>query len=152
MRIWSRSRGAAVLAVTMLAAGSALAAEHEVRMMDRGEAGMMVFEPSLLRIAPGDTVRFRAANPGHNAESMQVMTPEGATLFKGRINEEITVTFDRPGVYGYQCKPHYGLGMVGVVVVGEGEAATANLDAARAATHPPQPRRRFEQIFRAMGG
>jgi pseudoazurin len=111
MKIWSRTLAAAMLAAGAMAAGGALAAEHEVRMLDRGEGGTMVFEPALLRIAPGDTVRFRATHPGHNAEALQVMTPEGAPLFKGRINEEIAITFDRPGVYGYQCKPHYGLGI-----------------------------------------
>ena len=131
--------------------GPALAAEHEVRMLDRGEAGMMVFEPSLLRIAPGDSLRSRASNPGHNAESIPAMAPEGAPLFKGRMNEEITVTFDRPGIYGIQCKPHYGMGMVGLVVVGEGEAARANLEQARAASHPTRARERFQKMFQGLG-
>ena len=31
----------------------------------------------------------------------------------------LTVTFTVPGVYGVKCKPHYGMGMVALVVVGE---------------------------------
>jgi pseudoazurin len=149
----TRTSLVATLAVALLAGvpGGADAAEHQVQMRDRGAAGAMVFEPALLRVAPGDTVRFVAASRGHNAESLQVMTPEGATMFRGSINEEITVTFERPGVYGYQCKPHYGLGMVGVIVVGEGGEATANLEQARAARHPTKARDRFQRIFGEMG-
>ena len=140
------------LAAALLAGAPAGAAEHEIRMLDRGDAGPMVFEPALLRIAPGDTVRFRASDKGHNAESLAVMTPEDTILFRGRINEEVAITFDKPGLYGYQCKPHYSLGMVGLIVVGEGEAAKANLEQARAARHPPRARERFERMFNEFGG
>jgi hypothetical protein len=33
-----------------------------------------------------EPVRFVAASRGHNADSLQVMAPGGATLFRGRIN------------------------------------------------------------------
>ncbi|SHK17912.1 pseudoazurin [Roseomonas rosea] len=149
MRSATRVMAGLLMAATVMI-GGARAAEYEVRMLDRGEAGMMVFEPSTLRIAPGDSVRFRATQPGHSAESIPSMTPEGAPLFKGRLNEEITVTFDRPGIYGYQCKPHYAMGMVGVIMVGEGEAARANLEAARGVSHPPRARARFQRMFQGL--
>ena len=38
--------------------------------------------------------------------------PEGAKAFKGKINQEIAVTFDAPGTYGIKCAPHFGMGMV----------------------------------------
>ena len=34
-------------------------------------------------------------------------------------------TIDKPGVYGFKCKPHYGMGMVGLIVVGEPVNKTA---------------------------
>ncbi len=42
----------------MLLAGGAQAAEHEVKMLNKGDNGAMVFVPELVKIAPGDTVRF----------------------------------------------------------------------------------------------
>ena len=47
------------------------------------------------------------------------MIPEVAEPWKGKINEEITVTFTQEGIYGYKCQPHFGLGMVGLIQVGE---------------------------------
>jgi plastocyanin len=38
----------------------------------------MVFEPALVKIEPGDTVKFVAANKGHNAETIKGLLPEGA--------------------------------------------------------------------------
>lgn len=94
---------------------------HEVQMLNRLGREAMVFEPDALRIAPGDTVRFLAVNPSHNAESVDGMIPEGAEPFAGKMNEEIEVTLTEEGFYGIRCKPHYAMGMVMVVQVGEGE-------------------------------
>ena len=77
-----------------LAAGPAFAANFEVLMLNKGEAGAMVFEPALVQLEPGDTVTFVATDKGHNAETIKDLIPEGATPFKGKINEEIVVTFD----------------------------------------------------------
>jgi pseudoazurin len=90
-----------------------------VRMLNKGPDGqMMVFSPAKLTIAPGDSVKFVATDKGHNAESIAGMAPAGAAPFKGAINQEIEVRFVQPGLYGYKCLPHLGLGMVGVVQVG----------------------------------
>ena len=120
--------GAAVAGLA-LAAAPAAAKQHEVKMLNRGAMGPMVFEPAYLQVAPGDTVKFKAVNPGHNAESIPTMLPAGGKPFKGKINEEIVVGFTKPGLYGYKCAPHLGMGMVGVVQVGGG----ANKPAAAAA-------------------
>jgi hypothetical protein len=45
----------------------------------------------------------------------------GGQAFAGKINEEMAITFDQPGGYGDRCKPHYRMGMVGMV----GEPANA---------------------------
>jgi pseudoazurin len=124
-------------------AGVAQAAEVEVKMLNKGTEGVMVFEPTLVKIAPGDTVKFVAADKGHNAEIIDTMVPEGGAKFVGKINEEFAVTFDKPGLYGYKCKPHYGMGMVGMIVVGE----AANVDQAKAATHPGKAKQAFATLF-----
>lgn len=54
------------------------------------------------------------------------------------------VTFDKPGVYGIKCTPHYIMGMIGLVVVGD---QTANLDAAKAVPHGIIATKRFEPLF-----
>ena len=70
-------------------AGSAAAAEIEVKMLDKGTEGVMVFEPSLVKIAPGDTVKFVPTNKSHNAETINGMLPEGAKPFVGKVNQEV---------------------------------------------------------------
>lgn len=110
---------ASSLAITIALTGAAVAEDFEVKMLNRGEDGSMVFEPAFLRIAVGDTVKFIAEDRGHNAESIPEMMPEDATEFSGKINEEITVTYDVEGLYGVRCTPHYAMGMVMTIAVGD---------------------------------
>ena len=142
---------AELLAAAMLAAtlAPAHADEVEVKMLTRGEAGMMVFEPALVQIAPGDSVRFVPVDTGHNAESIKGMIPDGAEPFKSGIGKELVVTFDQEGIYGYQCMPHYGMGMVGLVVVGNKET---NLAAAQALKQRGKAAKRFETLFAGLNG
>lgn len=107
------------LAMSISFAGAAFAEVHEVRMLNKSEDERMVFEPAVLQIAEGDTVKFIAEDRGHNAEIIDGMHPEGAEAFAGKINEEIEVTFDQPGLYGVKCKPHFAMGMVMTIAVGE---------------------------------
>ncbi len=135
----------AILAVpAVLNPSQALAAEFEVHMMNKGEAGAMVFEPGLTRIAVGDTVKFIPTDAGHNAESIKGMAPDGAEPFKGAIGKEISVTFTVPGVYGVKCLPHYAMGMVALVVVDD---PAANLEAAKAVKNPPLATKRFDALY-----
>ena len=138
---------ATVLAGTALGVLPASAAEHQVQMLNKGADGPMAFEPSLLKIAPGDTVRFLATDKGHNVLSIEGMSPGGAAPFKGKMNEDIAVTFDQPGVYGFECKPHYGMGMVGLIVVGD----PVNLAEAQAVPHKGKAKKRFETLFGNAG-
>lgn len=107
------------LALSVALTGAAVAEDFEVKMLNRGEAGSMIFEPAFLQIAAGDTVKFVAEDRGHNAEAIPEMMPEGAEAFEGKINEEIAVTFDVDGLYGVRCKPHYAMGMVMTIAVGD---------------------------------
>ena len=100
----------------------------EVRMLNNGADGEMVFEPDLIRVALGGQVRFIPTDRTHSAASIRTIMPDGAKPFAGKIDEEITITFDTPGIHAIQCSPHYGMGMVAAVVAG----APVNLDAARA--------------------
>ena len=82
------------LGAAVVFAGAAGAAELEVRMLNKGAKGTMVFEPDLIVAAPGDTIRFVPTDKGHNVETIKGMLPEGAEPFKSKFNEEFSVTFD----------------------------------------------------------
>ena len=136
----------AVAVSALLASVAANAAEHEVKMLNKGADGIMVFEPNVVKVAPGDSVHFVAADKGHNVESIDGMIPEGAAPFKGEMNKDVTVTLDKPGVYGFKCKPHYGMGMVGMIVVGD----APNVGQAKAATHPGKAKQAFATLFEKL--
>jgi pseudoazurin len=106
---------------------SGRAAEVEVKLLFKGlDGGTMAFEPAFVKIAPGDTVKFRSPDRSHDAESIRGMLPDGATPFVGKNGQDIAVKFEREGVYGVKCLPHYGICMV--VRVG----AAAKVDQAKA--------------------
>ena len=106
------------LLILALLAAAANAAEHEVKMLDIGsDKEPMVFEPAVLKIAPGDTVTFVPTNKGHNVESKLV--PDGAETFKSELDEKYSVKLDKEGVYIYVCPPHSMMNMAGVIQVGE---------------------------------
>ena len=111
---------ALALACAAHAPAPAWAKTWEVKMLNRNATGPMPFEPDYLHIAPGDKVKFLAVHNGHNAASIPGMAPEGAPSFTGKINEEIEVAFEQPGLYGVRCMPHYTMGMVMLIRVGDG--------------------------------
>lgn len=135
----------AAVAVLALTAVPTYAANFEVQMLNKGaDGGPMVFEPALTQIAPGDTVTFLPTDKGHNAETIKDMLPEGAETFKGAMGKEVVVTFTEAGAYGVKCAPHFGMGMVALIVVGD---APANLDAVKAVKVPNKAQERLDAIF-----
>ncbi|SNB61516.1 pseudoazurin [Arboricoccus pini] len=139
-------RNALFAAGIMLGVGSPLqAAEIEIKMLNKGaDGGYMVFEPNFVEAAPGDTIKFVAADQGHDSVSMKGMLPEGAAEWKGRLSQEISVVVDKPGIYGYKCEPHYGMGMVGLIVVGKD---THNLEAARQVKQMGKAKKAFSELL-----
>lgn len=103
-----------------------------------------VFEPAILRINRGESVTFLPTDAGHNAASKRGMIPEGAQPWNGAIDEVLTVDFTVPGIYGYLCLPHYEMGMVGLIVVGED---LSNLAAAKKVRHPGSARKTFRALL-----
>lgn len=94
----------------------AFAADHEVRMLNYGTDGGMVFEPGYLHAEVGDTVTFVPENSGHNVRSY--VAPDGVAPWKSAVDERYTVTLSKEGVYLYYCPPHLMMSMIGVVQVG----------------------------------
>ena len=119
----------ATLTLVSVLSNMVFADNHEVQMLNAGTDGVMVFQPAVLKVNPGDTVTFKSANPGHNSASMEGMIPAGAESWNGGMSQDVTVTLTAEGVYVYQCTPHMMMAMVGVIQVG----AAGNLDAVKAA-------------------
>ena len=130
-------------AAVLVMAGGARAAEVEVKLLNKGADGVMVFEPAFVKIAPGDTVKFVSTDKGHNAESIKGMLPEGVAPFAGKNNEDIAVKFEQEGVYGVKCLPHYGMGMVAMIVVGN----PGNVDQAKAVPQVGKAKQVFATLF-----
>ncbi len=82
-----------------------------------GSGGNLVFEPSEVTISAGDTVTFTNGDlPPHNmvvADHPELSHPDLA--FVG--GESFDVTFTDAGDYEFQCEPHAGAGMKGVIHV-----------------------------------
>jgi len=133
-----------VLAVAAFGAGIASAADVDVQMLNKGESGVMVFEPSLVQVQPGDTVHFVATDKSHDVESVKGMLPDGVEPFKGKMNENFDLTVTEEGVYGVKCTPHFPMGMVALVVVGD---PSSNLEAAKAVKNPKKAQERFDADF-----
>ncbi|MGH1331379.1 MAG: pseudoazurin [Paracoccaceae bacterium] len=129
------------LAVSALLGGAAYAETFEVKMLNKLGSERMVFDPAFVQAAPGDTIRFVPTDKSHNAQSIDGMMPEGAEPFVGKINKEIEVTLDKEGVYGVMCKPHYAMGMVMTIAVGEVTAPEGFLEG----RIPKKAMERFEE-------
>jgi len=125
---------------------SAATVEATVLDADQG-AGQNVFTPAVVWVEQGATVTWNVADGSHSATAYHpdndksLRVPEDAAAFdSGTLSAGGTFehTFDAPGVYNYYCRPHEGLGMVGLVVVegpggGPGTAAPDDVEQSAAA-------------------
>ncbi|MEM1381947.1 MAG: pseudoazurin [Pseudomonadota bacterium] len=138
----------ATAGLAILPPSLALASGHQVEMLNKhpSDNTRMVFDPRLITVNVGDTVTFVPTDKSHNSESIKGMAPDGAELWKGKINQEVAVTFSQPGYYGYKCTPHVALGMVGLIVV-EGDGKLDSLEAAKAVKHRGKAKKVFQEIW-----
>lgn len=127
----------------VLLATSAFAETFEVKLLNKGTDGAMVFEPAFVKAAVGDTINFVSTDKGHNVEAIKGMLPDGVEPFKGDMGADYTLTVTTEGVYGLKCTPHYSMGMVALIQVG----APVNLDAAAAVEQKGKAKARFEPLF-----
>lgn len=139
------------VALAMCAFGTvavAHAATVEVEMKTRASDGtVMAFDPAVVHIKPGDSVHFVAADIGHDVASIDNMMPAGTKPFVGTMSHDLTVKFDKAGLYAYECKPHYVMGMVGLVVVGKPTNETAVKKAIAQPTIPAMAKKRFAALL-----
>jgi pseudoazurin len=86
----------------------------------RDDGAKMVYSQDITRIEVGETITWVPTSKGHNVEF--IAGPDGwKKPKKSKLNKEVAITFDTPGVYLYQCSPHKTMGMIAIVVVGDGD-------------------------------
>lgn len=100
----------------LLFSAASFAQVHEIKMLDYGQEGGMVFEPSFLAVEPGDTITFIPTATGHFVRS--ALVPEGAKEWSSELDQPYSVTVEEEGVYVYFCPPHLTMAMLGVIQVG----------------------------------
>lgn len=109
------------LGLLMAMATSAFAEDATVEMWNKDpddKSRKMVFSQEIVTIEAGESVTWLATDKGHNVELID--GPDGVELEKkSKLSKDVTITFDKPGVYVYVCTPHASMGMIGIVVVGD---------------------------------
>ena len=113
--MWWMSRLTIMLSALFLSfslAASAYAAE-----ITMGSGGNLIFSPNELTISVGDTVKFvNGELPPHNMVVKDHPELSHTDLaFMG--GESFEVTFPESGDYEFQCDPHAGAGMTGIIHV-----------------------------------
>ena len=95
------------------------AADMTIDMLNKDANGnKMVYSKEVAKVAVGEMITWLPASKGHNVEI--IAAPDGFDIPKKSKNgKEVSITFDVPGIYYYWCTPHKGMGMIGLVVVGE---------------------------------
>ena len=111
----------ALLALAFALPTGVLAADISIDMLNKRDDGVkMVYSEDIARIDVGDTITWLPTSKGHNVEF--IAGPDGwEAPKKSKLGKEYAYTFDTPGVYLYQCTPHKSMGMIAVVVVGDGD-------------------------------
>ncbi|KGJ87756.1 plastocyanin/azurin family copper-binding protein [Colwellia psychrerythraea] len=106
-----------ILALVLLMPTVLAAKEHQVKLLTTDASGQtMIMEPNFLKIEQGDTVRFIPSDASHNAQSL--VSPKGGVTFNTPMGKAAVVEFKQEGAYLYKCTPHFALGMLGVIQVG----------------------------------
>jgi len=111
---------------TIFAADVVMAEDISVDMLNKRDDGAkMVYSEDISRIEVGDSITWLPTSKGHNVEF--IAGPDGWDApKKSKLSKEVTITFDTPGVYVYQCTPHKSMGMIAIVVVGDGDNDVSN--------------------------
>jgi len=109
----------------------------------RSDGQSMVYSEDVLKVEVGDTVVWKPKDKGHNVEF--IIGPDAIELpKKSRINQEFTYTFEKSGVYFYQCTPHKSMGMIAVIIVG---GDLTNIDQVKSVRVFGKSKRKLEEIL-----
>ena len=122
---------------------SAYAADMTIDMLNKDADGnKMVYSKDIARVAVGETITWLPASKGHNVHF--ISAPDGVDLVKSKMNKEFSYTFEKEGIYLYQCTPHKSMGMIALVIVGEN---TDNIDSARKAKVVGKSKKKLKKLL-----
>ena len=117
-------------AIACFLATTAFAADVTVEMLNKdSEGNRNVYSDEVVRVEVGDTVTWLPTSKGHNVE---IVASPNQMQFKSKNNAEARITFDTPGIYYYWCTPHKGMGMIGLIVVGNDLSNISDVESAKA--------------------
>ena len=118
------------LIIAALLSTPSLAADVTIEMLNKDADGnRMVYSQEIAKVEVGDTVTWLPASKGHNVE---MISSPNDMKFKSKNGKEAKITFDTPGIYYYWCTPHKGMGMIGLVVVGNDLSNVDDIASAKA--------------------
>src|SRR3954470_13777748 len=153
-----RIGGGVLLPGSLLPRPAASAEVVEIGMQGNADGSKVWFDPMGVLVQPGQTIRWtnRDAGNAHTTTAYHLKNfehprriPEGAEPWNSDYllpNETFSVTLTVEGVYHYFCIPHEHAGMVGRIVVGHPDNASAapSREAAPAGGAPsvPEPAQR----------
>ena len=113
--MWWMSR--LTIMLTSLFLSFSLAQQAYAADVTMGANGNLIFEPNEVEISAGESITFINGDlPPHNMvvlDHPELSHPDLAFM----PGESYTVTFDNAGEYEFQCEPHAGAGMKGVIHV-----------------------------------
>ena len=121
------------------------AADIAIEMLNKDANGnKMVFSQEVVKIEVGDTVTWLPTTKGHNVE---MISSPSKMKFKSKNGKEAKITFDTPGIYYYWYTPHKGMGMIGLVVVGND---LSNMDEVASAKARGKSKKKLKKLLASL--
>ena len=134
-----------IIFTSIFLSSASYATDVTVEMLNKLDKETMVFSPKIAKIDIGDTVFWKAIDPGHNVSfMMKGGVPEGIDKFKSKIGKDTEYTFSVPGIYAYICVPHKSMGMIGFVIVGDD---LSNLDSIKSIKYIGKSKKVAEKLI-----
>ena len=86
------------------------------------------YDPAIVEVGTGDQISWTNM-ASHNVETLQGLVPEGTKKINTKVGDDVSLKFDKPGIYVYKCTPHWGSRMGGILIVGQPEDAMKTAEA-----------------------
>ena len=133
------------LLIAALLSTPSFAADVAIEMLNKDADGnKMVFSEEVVNVDVGDTVTWLPSSKGHNVE---MISSPNKMKFKSKNGKEAKITFETPGIYYYLCTPHKGMGMIGLVVVGNN---ISNIDDVKKAKAYGKSKKKLKKLLASL--
>ena len=114
-----------------------------IEMLNKKGKQKMIYSEEIAKVQVGDTISWVPTSKGHNVQFVSV--PEGVEKIKSKLGKEVSYTFETEGVYLYLCTPHAGMGMIGLVLVGD---SLENLDSVKKHKLMGKSKKKFKKLLK----